>query len=54
MDGKRPDGVTIAPWKSERVHICNLMHAYETQATSEAGAVATLAELDKKTKHEAI
>ena len=59
-DGKRPDGVTIATWKSGRPLVWDVTcpdtfaTSFETQATSEAGAVAALAERKKKTTYEAI
>ena len=57
---KRPDGFTIAPWKSGRSFVWNVTcpdtfaTSYEIQATSDAGAVAALAEQKKKTKYETI
>ena len=52
-DGKRPDGITIAPWKEGRSLVwdatCPDMFAssYEALAVSEAGAVAVAAEKRK-------
>ena len=49
-DGKRPDGVTVAPWKSGKLLIWDVTcqdtfaPSYSASATSEAGAVAALAE----------
>ena len=49
-DGKRSDGVTIAPWKSGHPLVWDVTcldtyeTSYELQATSEAGAVTALAE----------
>ena len=59
-DGKRPDGVTIAPWRGGRTLVwdatCPDTYAssYVAQATSRAGAVAELAERRKKDKYACI
>ena len=59
-DGKRPDGATIAPWKSGRPLVwdatCPDTYAasYVIQSTSEARAVAKLAETKKRDKYLAI
>ena len=56
-DGKRPDGITIVPWKSGRVLVwdatCPDTYApsYVPLATREAGAVAELAEQNKREKY---
>ena len=58
-DGKRPDGVTIAHWKSVHPLVWDVTcpdtfaTSYEIQATLEAGAVAALAE-QKEAKYETI
>ena len=55
--GKRPDGVSLVPWKCGRLLVwdvtCPDMYApsYVAGATSEAGAVAVLAETKKKSKY---
>ena len=59
-DGKRPDGITIAPWRFGRSLVWDVTcpdtyaSSYVQQSTSEAGAVANLAEARKKTKYVAI
>ena len=59
-DGKRPDGATIAPWKSGRPLVwdatCPDTYAasYVIQSTSDARAVAKLAETKKRDKYLAI
>ena len=56
-DDKRPDGITIAPWKSGRSLVwdftCPDTYAtsYVQYSTSEAGAVASMAEARKKEKY---
>ena len=58
--GKRPDGATIAPWKSGRPLVwdatCPDTYAasYVIQSTSEVRAVAKLAETKKRDKYLAI
>ena len=55
-DGKRPDGVTIIPWKSGRTLVWDatctdtFAASHLAQAAREAGAVAALAEERKKAK----
>ena len=59
-DSKRPDDVTIAPWKLGHPLVWDVTcpdtfaTSYEIQATSEAGAVAALVERKKKTKYKAV
>ena len=56
-DGKRPDGVTIIPWKSGRTLVWDatctdtFAASHLAQAAREAGAVAALAEERKKAKY---
>ena len=56
-DGKRPDGVTMIPWKNGRLLVWDttcpdtLAPSYRCHATSSAGAVATLAEERKSSKY---
>ena len=55
-DGKSPDGVTIVPWRSDKLLVwdatCPDMFAsYTMSATSETGAVAALAEDRKRAKY---
>ena len=56
-DGKRPDGITIVPWKSGRVLVwdatCPDTYApsYVSLSTREAGAVADQAEQNKRQKY---
>ena len=56
-DGKRPDGITIAPWKEGRSLVWDatcpdtFASSYEALAVSETGAVAVAAE---KRKHDYI
>ena len=56
-DGKRPDGVTIVPWRSGKHLVWDATSpdtfapSYLLSATSEAGAVAALAENRKKAKY---
>ena len=56
-DGKRPDGITVVPWKSGRLLVWDatcpdtFAPSYVASATNEAGAVAALAEERKKTKY---
>ena len=53
-DGKRPDGVTLAPWKCGQLLVWDatcpdtFAPSYRTQATSEPGRVAALAEYRKE------
>ena len=52
-DGRRPDGVTLAPWKCGQLPVwdatCPDIYApsYRTHATTEPGQVAALAEEKK-------
>ena len=56
-DGKRPDGVTVVPWKCGKLLVWDATSpdtfalSYIPSATSEAGAVAALAEGKKKAKY---
>ena len=56
-DGKRPDGVTIIPWKTGRTLVWDAMctdtfaASHVAHATREARAVAALAEEKKKAKY---
>ena len=54
-DGKQPDGITLVPWRSCRLLVwdatCPLCSFRPTQCTSEAGAVAALAERSKHEKY---
>ena len=56
-DSKRPDGVTMIPWKNGRMLVWDatcpdtLAPSYRCHATSSAGAVATLAEERKSSKY---
>ena len=56
-DGKRPDGVTMIPWKNSRLLVWDatcpdtLAQSYRCHATSSTGAVATLAEVRKSHKY---
>lgn len=56
-DGKRPDGITMVPWEKGKLLVwdatCSDTFApsYLPSATSEAGAVAALAEDRKKDKY---
>ena len=58
-DDKRPDGMTIAPWKSGRSLVWDFTYpdtyatSYVQQSTSEAGAVENLAETRKKGRYAA-
>ena len=53
-DGRRPDGVTIIPWKTGRTLVwdvtCTDTYAHVAHATREARTVAALAE-EKKAKY---
>ena len=57
-DGKRPDGVTLVPWKYGKSLIWDatcpdtLARSYHTAATSSTGAVAAGAETRKLTKYD--
>jgi hypothetical protein len=52
-DGKRPDGITVVPWKCGKLLVWDATFpdtftpSYSSSATSEAGAVAALAEARK-------
>ena len=54
-DGKRPDGVSIVPWKNDRVLVWDVTcpdtyaSSYIAKVTSKAGAVANFAEGLKRT-----
>ena len=56
-DGKRPDGVTLAPWKSGQLLVWDatcpdtLAPSYRAHATQEAGKVAERAEERKVEKY---
>ena len=56
-DGKRPDGVTVVPWRSGKLLTWDVTcpdtfaPSYTSSATSEAGAVAALAEGRKQSKY---
>ena len=56
-DGKRPDGVTLAPWKCGQLLVWDatcpntFAPSYRTHATSEPGRVAALAEDRKVDKY---
>ena len=56
-DGKRPDGATIIPWKSGKYLVWDVTcpdtfaPSYVSSATSQAGAVASLAEEKKVSKY---
>ena len=55
--GKRPDGITVAPWKCGKLLIWDatcpdtFAPSYSPSATSEAGAVTALAEARKFSKY---
>ena len=59
-DGKRPDGVTMIPWKNCKPLVWDatcpdtLALSYRSQATSSAGAVADLAEGKKADKYSSL
>ena len=59
-DGKRPNGLTIAPWKSGRMLVWGVSctdtfaASHLAQDVTEARAVAGLAELRKRSKYEII
>ena len=59
-DGKRPDGVTLVPWKNGKSLIwdatCSdtLAQSYRAAATSGTGAVAAGAETRKLTKYDSL
>ena len=56
-DGKRPDGITVVPWKSGRMMIWGVTCpdtfavSYQSLATTEADMVAARAEENKKIKY---
>ena len=56
-DGKRPDGITVVPWKKGKLLIWDatcpdtFASSYSSSATREAGAVAALAEERKTAKY---
>ena len=56
-DGKRPDGVTLVPWERGKLLVWDatctdtFAPSYTSNAASEAGAVAALAEERKKAKY---
>ena len=57
MDGKKPNGATMVPWKSGRVLVWDvtcadtLAPSHRQLASTEAGAVAASAEQYKKSKY---
>ena len=59
-DGKRPDGVTLVPWKSGRLLVWDatcpdtFAPSHLPSATREAGAVAAQAEQSKQEKYAAL
>ena len=59
-DGKRPDGVTLAPWQAGRLLVWDatcpdtFATSYRTHATQEAGKVAENAEDRKTEKHQGL
>ena len=56
-DGKHRDGISVVPWKSGKLLVWDatcpdtFAPSYEMSATSEAGAVAALAEVRKEAKY---
>ena len=56
-DGKRPDGISVVPWKSGKLLVWDatcpdtFAPSYSSRATNEAGAVATQAEERKEAKY---
>ena len=56
-DGKRPDGITVVPWKNGKLLVWDatcpdtFAPSYSSSATREAGAVAVLAEERKRDKY---
>ena len=56
-DGKRPDGITLVPWKNGKLLVWDatcpdtFAPSYISSAISEAGAVASLAEQRKRAKY---
>ena len=56
-DGKRPDGISLVPWRREKLLVWDatcpdtFAPSYSASATSEAGAVATQAEERKEAKY---
>jgi len=55
-DGKRPDGLTLVPWQSDKscwdvTVSCPLAESYVTEAAREAGAAAELAATRKEVKY---
>ncbi len=59
-NGKRPDRVTVAPWKTGRMLVWDatcpdtFATPYIAQATSEARAVAEMAERKKRSKYQSL
>ena len=59
-DGKRPDGITIAPWERGRTLIWDatcidtFAPSYTRMAIEEAGSVAEIADIRKKKNYEAL
>ena len=57
FDGKQPDGMSVVPWKKEKVLVWDatcpdtLAPSYDTMATREAGVVAEEAENKKYAKY---
>ena len=56
-DGKRPDGITLVPWKRSKLLVWDVTctdtfaPSYLARATNESGAVAAMAETRKKGKY---
>ncbi len=59
-DGKRPDGMTLFPWKKGRLLVwyatCtdNMASSYLTRTTAVPGSAAATAELKKKRKYQTL
>ena len=59
-DGKRPDGVTVVPWKCGKLLVSDatcpdtFAPSYSSHATLAAGEVAALAEKRKCTKYNSL
>ena len=56
-DGKRPDGLTMMPWKQGRCMVCDVTYpetlapSHLNHAVTGPGAVATFAEVNKRLKY---